>query len=107
MSFTDEKWQMYEDYREQHNLRAVWSIYSVESLQELSGITANELVYSDHWGPKTVRIPLRDGMLTWAELYHAADQAIRASEDNHHIYVEQLTVRTSPYGAYVFLTTGS
>lgn len=107
MSFTDEKWKMYSDYQEQYKLRSVWSIYSVENLDAFSGVAANELVYCNHWGGETVRVPLKAGELTWGELYHAADKAIRDSGDNHHVYIESLQVRSGPNGHYVELDTGS
>lgn len=106
MSFTDEKWRAFEDYREMHKLQAVWSIYTIDNLDVMSGITADELVYGNHWGTGgAVRIPLKAGEKTWGELYHAADQAIRQSGDQHHIYIEQLQVQDN--ATFVELMTGS
>lgn len=102
MSFTDEKWRAFEDYREMHKLRTVWSIYTIDNLDVMSGITAERLIYENHWG-KPVVIALAKGEKTWGELYHAADRAIHDSGDGHHIYIEQLRQE----GNTVVLETGS
>ena len=103
MSFTDEKWRAFEAYREMHKLRAVWSIYTIDNLDLMSGLSAAAVVYVDHWGPKPVRVLLKSGELTWGELFHAADAAIRQSGDDHHIYIENFRVE----GTTLVLETGS
>lgn len=105
--FTDEKYELYRNYQKQYKLRSVWSMYNVENLDAFSGIVADELVYRNHWGDKPVHIPLRKGDVTWGELYHAADKAIRQSGDDHHVFIERLTVHQGPNGPYVELNTGS
>lgn len=107
MSFTDEKYKLFSDYQEQYKLRSIWSIYSVENLDAFSGLSGTELIYCNHWGDETVRIPLKSGDLTWGELYHAADKLIRQSGDEHHVFIESLTVRKGPNGQYLELDTGS
>lgn len=90
--FTDAKWEQYRVYGEQYKLRSIWSMFEVDNLDDLSGITATRLLYKDHWGKSTVSIDLPGGDKTWGELWHAADKAILESGDDHHVFIESLDV---------------
>jgi hypothetical protein len=60
------------------------------------------LIYSQHWGERTVRVPLKAGM-TWGDLWKAADKAIDRSHDSHHIFIEAFEI----CGSELELFTGS
>ncbi len=96
------KMDHYSDVKQQEGLRAIWSIFSVEELGEQHPYrNAEEVVYRDHWGNKTVSEAIPGG--TWIDLYIAADRCIRASGDDHHIFIEQF----QPEGRTLVLQTGS
>lgn len=83
-------------------LDAIWSIYEVDNFNETHPFEgAKEVVYRDHWGEKTVRVPIYDG--SWWALYVAANAAIRDSGDDHHIFIEHFTQN----GDELILSTGS
>ena len=103
MSFTDEKFNLYNEYAERNGLRTVWSMYNVTDFDTPSDITATTLVYADHWGPRAIVVTLPCGNKTWGELFRFADRAICQSDDDHHIYIEDFRVE----GDVVYLTTGS
>ncbi len=103
MSFTDEKFNLYNEYAERCGHHAIWSIYEVTDFDAPSGITATTLVYADHWGARTVEVDMLPGNKTWGELYSNADRAIRQSGDTHHVFIERFRVE----GDRVYLTTGS
>ena len=71
---------------------SVWSLYEVADLNArhpFEGV--KEVVYRNHWGERTVRVPING--LTWAALYVAANAAIRDSGDEHHIFIEHFDRR--------------
>jgi hypothetical protein len=82
----DMKNDHYEDIRSRNGFKSIWSLYDATNLFDLSGFVAEELVYSG-WGNE-VRIPLPGGNLKWWDLYVAAEKAINASGDTHHIFIE-------------------
>ena len=95
----------YDSVRQELGLRSFWSIYEVENLSERHPFEgADTVAYSDHWGEKTVAVPINGS--TWAALYVAADACIRDSGDEHHVYIERFKPNViSP--KVLFLTTGS
>jgi len=96
------KMDHYEEARVHLGLRSTWSIFEVELLQSQHPFTgATEVAYSDHWGNKTVTAPIEGNL--WVDLYRAADRCIRASGDDHHIFIEQF----QPEGRTLVLQTGS
>jgi len=79
---------LYDSARSELGCRSVWSIYEVEDLYaEHPYQGATEVAYKDHWGEKSVRVPLAGSR--WLDLYIAADYLIKESGDDHHIYIEQ------------------
>ena len=88
MSFTDEKYNLYNEYAERCGHHAIWSIYEVTDFDAPSSITATTLVYADHWGERPVELKLPCGNKTWGDLYTAADWAIMKSGDTHHVFIE-------------------
>ena len=90
--------------REANGLQAVWNLPR-ESGMNCNGTHpyagATTLLYGSYWGPVAVRVPVQGH--TWLDLYRAADQAIRESGDDHHIYIE----RFDREGNTLVLSTGS
>jgi hypothetical protein len=83
-------------------LDAVWSDFEVKDLNATHPFEgAKEVVYRNHWGEQTVRVPIYGW--TWAALYVAANAAIRDSGDDHHIFIEHF----DRSGDSLILSTGS
>jgi hypothetical protein len=85
------KSQHYEQVQSRIGARAVWSMYEISDLNAqhpFRGATA--VVYGNHWGDKPAQA-LIDGD-TWADVYRAADIAIKRSGDGHHVYIESLAL---------------
>jgi hypothetical protein len=101
----DRKHDYYSEAGSEMKLRSVWSIYEVEDLyadHPYKGAT--ELYYGDHWGEESVVEEIKGSR--WIDLWAAADAAIRASGDEHHIFIERFaTVADEPQT--LRLTTGS
>ncbi len=88
----DRKRDHYTEVAESLGLDAVWSVYEVANLNEphpFAGV--KEVVYRNHWGERTVRVPIYGK--SWAALYVAANAAIRDSGDDHHIFIEHFDRR--------------
>jgi hypothetical protein len=65
----------------------VWSMSEVDDLDSPHPYRgAQTLVYNAHWGEKPVYVPIVG--TTWADLWVAADAAIKQSGDNHHVFIE-------------------
>lgn len=103
----DSKSELYFLTQKNLGLTSVWSIYEVEHFVADHNIGNNvcQLAYHDHWGnngPVYVEVHGK----TWADLWIAADQAIRASGDEHHVYIESF--RANPEcPSQLILSTGS
>jgi hypothetical protein len=79
----------YETVQSKLGARAVWSIYEVQDLSLPHPYPeARAVVYKDHWGDRPVQA-LIEGT-TYADLYKAADLAIKRSGDQHHVFIEDL-----------------
>jgi len=106
MEEKDKEWDRrnsyYDDLRENHKFRSVWSIYDVVSFQANSGIEGTVLKYGK------VNIPMKkDTMtmcITWLDMWKYADQAIKESEDEHHLFIERFYDRGD---GVIELITGS
>jgi len=98
----DIKQDHYNAVQESLGLTAVWSIYEVNNLSESHPYRGVKTVtYESHQGPK----PVVKGIsgTSWAALYTAANACIVDSGDNHHVFIEDFTVR----GDTLVLSTGS
>jgi len=108
----DRKHDHYREVQESLGLDAVWSMYEVDNLNESHPYRGVKTVtYESHsgdflrlrgvWGPK----PVVKGIAgtSWAALYTAANACIRDSGDEHHVFIEDFTVR----GDTLVLSTGS
>lgn len=103
-TFTDEKFDYFNQVRDELGLDAVWSIYEVDNLSERHPFEgATKLIYRAYGsGDQVVTI---NGS-TWAALYVAANSLIRDSGDNHHIYIESFK-QSSINPEILMLSTGS
>ena len=103
----DSKYEHFDDMRKHLGLNSVWSIYEVDELGETHkfGDRVLQLAYHDHWGNNgPVFVEIKGD--TWVDLYEAADQAIRLSGDEHHVFIEAFRVNPE-CPEQLILTTGS
>lgn len=102
------KYDYYQDYQKMHRLRSIWSIYELETSPGFNGVDpykgAEYVVYDNHWGNEEAVQKI--GGPTWGDLYRAADAAITASGDEHHVFIESFTPIEDRPG-YLRLGTGS
>ena len=83
--------------------RSVWSLSEVEDLWAAHPyLGARFVCYTSHWGKNHPQVPIEG--LRWLDLWRAADQCIRASGDDHHIFIETFEDRGD---GVLFLHTGS
>lgn len=99
----DRRMDHYSDFKQANQLRTIWSMFEVGDLNEPHPYgQIRSIVYKDHWGPEAVEAAVEG--TTWGDLYRAADQAIRSSGDDHHIFIESFQFVKSDQ---MRLTTGS
>lgn len=99
----ERKHDHYAKVREVLGLRSIWSVYEIEDLSDRHPFEATKVHYKDHWGePVTTDIV----GATWAALYVAADEAIRDSGDDHHVFIERFTPSKED-SSVLILGTGS
>jgi hypothetical protein len=84
---------------------------TIWSLDEIADLTAEHpfkaamtVLYKDHWGDT----PVQAGILgnTWVDLWRAADQCIKLSGDNHHVFIEDFSISKDDPTTLI-LSTGS
>lgn len=102
------KHDYYNEYRQLYKLRAIWSIYELDPAKGFDSVDpytgAEYIVYDNHWGDSEVVRKIEGP--TWGDLYRAADAAITASGDEHHVFIESFTPINGRPG-HLRLTTGS
>lgn len=77
----------YNDVAKARGLRSSWSMFEVNDLNAVHPYEgATHVSYVNHWGPKPIKMPITGN--TWADLYSTADECIRCSGDDHHIFIE-------------------
>ena len=103
-TFTDEKFDYYNQVREDLDLLAVWSIYEVENLSEPHPFVGATKVIYRNYGSGDHEVAING--TTWESLYIAADTLIRDSGDNHHIFIETFK-QSSIAPEILFVSTGS
>lgn len=96
----------YRNIQERDGFRAIWSVYEVSDLDSIHPYhDAEYVVYDQHWGESGETVRKITGPF-WSDLYRAADEAIQASGDSHHVFIESFTpIRDKP--GYLRLSTGS
>jgi hypothetical protein len=103
-TFTDEKFDYYNQVREDLGLNAVWSIFEVENLSERHPFVGATKVIYRAYGSGDHEVTIEGD--TWKSLYIAADTLIRDSGDGHHIFIEDFK-QSSINPEILFVTTGS
>ncbi len=101
----DSKMDYYSEFQRDNGLRSIWSIYELPIhgfLHEHPYPSDAFVVYTQHWGEGRKHYPVQG--TTWADLYRAADAAIRDSGDDHHIFIEHFKLKN---GNELHLSTGS
>ena len=103
-TFTDEKFEYFNQVRDELGLDAVWSIYEVDNLSERHPFEGAKKVIYRAYGSGNHEVAIVGS--TWAALYVAANQLIRDSGDGHHIYIEDFK-QSSIDPEILFVSTGS
>ena len=106
MEEKDKEWDRrnsyYDDIKQANKFKSVWSIYDVVSFQASSGFGNGILKYEN------VKVPMREdtslGCITWMDMWKFAEQAIRESGDDHHMFIEMFYDRGD---GVIELITGS
>ena len=102
----ERKHDQYRHWQEHYGLKTVWSIYEVDNMTLCHPYKdAEYVVYSDHWGEGGEVVRRIEGK-DWNALYRAADSAIQASGDEHHIFIESFDPIVDKPG-HLRLSTGS
>ena len=105
------KHDLYHGIQQHWRFKSIWSIYEVEDFEAQHPFKdAAYVIYDQHWGERgeVVRKIESEGAGhgTWIDLWRAADAAIQASGDQHHIFIEHFEpVADKPH--HLRLTTGS
>ncbi len=103
---SDRRYRYYDDIQKEMKFRTDWSIYSVDSMYDEHPYTAAEaLLYKDHWGEKHMSAKIEGNR--WIDLWRAADECIRNSGDNHHMFIEAFTPYNKGDNTVLVLSTGS
>lgn len=92
----------YSQVKEELGAQSIWSIYEIADLDQPHPYQSGLFVsYKDHWGAEAQHCAVYGN--TWRDLYRAADNCIRNSGDEHHIFIENFRL----VGDNLVLTTGS
>jgi len=87
---------------ESTSLSTEWSIFEIDSLHDTHPYKEfNTLYYSTHWGEGIVNSPIEGA--TYLDMYVAADNCIKLSKDEHHIFIESFYEQEGE----LYLRTGS
>ena len=103
-TFTDEKFDYFNQVREELGLDAVWSIYEVDNLSERHPFEGVKKVIYRAYGSGDHEVAINGS--TWAALYVAGNALIRDSGDGHHVYIEDFS-QSSIDPEILFMSTGS
>lgn len=96
----------YRSIQERDGFRSIWSLYKVSDLDSIHPYhDAEYVVYDQHWGEGGETVRRITGPF-WSDLYRAADEAIRASGDGHHVFIEAFDPIEDKPG-HLRLSTGS
>lgn len=91
-----------EAVQDECHLKSIWSIYDTDDFyaaHPYKGVT--EVHYRTHWGPAPVRAAIPGDR--WIDLYRAADECICISGDEHHVFIENFSLKDG----VLYLHTGS
>lgn len=103
---SDKQWDLrnehYTEIKDRCKFQSIWSMYEVEDLEE-NAFDLEEgsvLEYENH----TIDLPV--GLVSWFQMWMAAEEAITSAGDDDHIFIESLT-RSSINPKIILLGTGS
>jgi len=82
------KIEEFADLAELNGFETVFSVYEVDNINELSGITADYMTN----GLDATQIQLENKELTWLELWAAADNLYKKIGNTEHLFVESFDV---------------
>jgi hypothetical protein len=82
------KIEEFADIAELNGFETVFSVYEVEDVNALSGITADYMTN----GLDDIQIQLENKELTWLELWAAADNLYKKIGNTEHLFVESFDV---------------
>jgi hypothetical protein len=97
----DRKYAYYSQVKEEIGAQTIWSIYEVADLDQPHPYRSGLFVTYTAWGAETQHCAVYGN--TWRDLYRAADNCIRNSGDEHHVFIEGFRLD----GNKLILTTGS
>lgn len=84
----ESKHDQYHHWQQHYGLKSIWSLYEVENMTLCHPYKdAEYVVYDQHWGEGGEVVRKIEGK-DWNSLYRAADAAIQASGDDHHVFIE-------------------
>ncbi len=95
----DRKMDYFNRFQEEQQLTSIWSMYELDELDFLQHHPYPSDAFVVYHGG---HVPVSGS--TWGDIYRAADQAIRNSGDQHHIFIEAFELRN---GNELHLVTGS
>jgi hypothetical protein len=75
--------------KELGGLKSIWSMHEIKDLRAPHPWPEIKTLSYQSWGKDEVKVSI-DGLL-WKDLWVAADNAIKASRNNHHIFIENFT----------------
>lgn len=102
----DARFEHYETKRKQYKFKSVWSIFEVPDVEYEVTPDLVDITHVKYYN-QLVAVEKGNGQLTWVDLWRAANEAIIASGDLNHVYVEAFYQRAEdPKGVYQ-LVTGS
>jgi hypothetical protein len=93
----------YDEVANEHGFKTIWSMNEVEDLRNPFAGSATHVVYAGYQNPP-IAFPINGN--TWVDLWRAAEMAIKASGDNHHIFIEDFIPDPNVPGV-LLLSTGS
>ena len=97
----DERNEYYSQLRDNNNFTSCWSMYEIEDLFENAfQLEEGSVLVHDNFS-----VPLPVGLVSWFQMWKAAEQAIFAVGGDH-IFIESLT-RSSINPKIILLGTGS
>lgn len=103
----EDKMAYFEQARNHHKFKSVWSMYDIDMTNGLVGRpgfdTVTDLVYEGWDKIVSVSIPSNPSYL---QLWKAADELLQLAEDTHHVFIEGFRV-DSKDNTKLFLCAGS
>lgn len=85
----DEKHGYFKEIAESNDFKSIWSLYETYPFDaaEIPYPNARKVRYTMHWGDRPIDVCIK-GIGTWVDLWRAADEAIKLSGDDHHVFIE-------------------